>query len=141
MRTLFPWSCIKKDEMNQAVISLGSNINPEENIKKTKGILVQKFKPLKESAFISTKPVGNAAQPDFINGSVLIETPLNLESLQTELKKIETSLGREKTQDKFGPRTIDLDVVVFNRKIIDPDFYSRGYLKQAVLELLPGLEF
>ena len=127
--------------MNQAVIGLGSNIAPQENIQKAKGILGRKFRIVSESRFRTTHPIGNTRQPDFINGSVLIETASGIDELKAALKAIESQLGRDGSQDPFGPRTIDLDIVVWNKTVVDRDFYRREYLKHSVLELLPDLDY
>ena len=60
--------------MNRAVVGLGSNIEPDQNIQKAKGYLAKKFSILAESRFKRTKPIGSVVQPDFINGVILIET-------------------------------------------------------------------
>lgn len=126
--------------MAQAIISLGSNIDPEANIAKARERLKQDFKVLAESVFVTTRAVGCAHQPDFLNGAVLIETDLGLEPLKSRLKELERSLGRREEQHGFQPRTIDLDVVVFNGAVIDKDFYRRDFLQQSVLELAPELK-
>lgn len=127
--------------MNEVVIGLGSNIDPDKNIEKAISYLEDKYMLLAKSAFIQTKPVGIVDQPDFINGSVLIQTSLDQNTLDEELKKDETALGRSKSDQKFGPRKIDLDIIVFNRNIIDQDFYQRDFLKDSVLELIPDLKY
>lgn len=123
--------------MNRAVISIGSNINPDRNIKGAITLLEEDLKILGKSKFVRTKPIGYPHQPDFINGALLTATELELNELITLLKSIEKKLKRSKTGNKYGPRTIDLDVVVWNGKIIDADFYERDFVKKAVLELLP----
>ncbi len=125
--------------MNRVIIGLGSNIKPNENIQQAREILAQKYQIVAESCFKVTKPVGTIKQADFINGSVLIETELNIDQLKSELGGIEKGLGRNRPRDRFGPRTIDLDIVVWNENIIDQDFYERDYLKESVLELIPSL--
>mgnify|MGYP001579912522 FL=1 len=127
--------------MNQVIISVGSNIEPDKNIAKAREILAKDFEVVAETDFISTKPVGYTQQPDFLNGAVLIRTDLKLEPLRQHLRKIEDTLGRRRTILKFGPRTVDLDIVVWNGKLLDPDFYERDYLKKAVLELMPDLKY
>ena len=127
--------------MNQVIISVGSNIEPDKNIAKAREILSKDFEVVAETDFISTKPVGYTQQPDFLNGAVLIRTDLKLEPLRQHLRKIEDTLGRRRTILKFGPRTVDLDIVVWNGKLLDPDFYERDYLKKAVLELMPDLKY
>ena len=126
---------------NHVVVELGSNIEPEKYIPKAKQLLSEKFKIISESKFVQTKPIGGIPQPDFINGAILLETELNAQELKTVLKSLEEQLGREKGSPPFGPRTIDLDIVVWNGEIIDQDFYKRAYLKESVLELCPDLRY
>lgn len=127
--------------MNQVIIAVGSNIEPDKNIAKAREVLAKDFELVAETDLVSTKPVGYTQQPDFLNGAVLIRTDLKLEPLRQHLKKIEDTLGRRRTILKFGPRTVDLDIVVWNGKLLDPDFYERDYLKKAVLELMPDLKY
>jgi 2-amino-4-hydroxy-6-hydroxymethyldihydropteridine diphosphokinase len=87
------------------------------------------------SSFLETKPIGITKQPDFLNGAVKIHTLYPFEELNRLLKNIEDELGRDRTAPKFGPRTMDLDIVVWNDKIIDPDYYTRDFLKSAVDQL------
>ena len=107
--------------MNRTVIGLGSNIEPEKNIQNARTTLAQEHCVLAESRFIVTKPVGEITQPDFINGTVLIETDLTIEQLKPILKKTEIRLGRKEKHLRCGPREIDLDIVTWNQKIIDHD--------------------
>lgn len=127
--------------MNQAIIAVGSNIEPDKNIARVREILAKDFELVAETEFIETKPVGYTQQPDFLNGAVFIRTDLKLELLRQHLRKIEDTLGRHRGVLAFGPRTVDLDIVVWNGKLLDPDFYERDYLKKAVLELDPGLRY
>jgi len=127
--------------MNKAIIGLGSNIDPEGNITKAREFLAGQFTILSESDFIPTKPVGFREQSDFINGAVLIETNMTLSPLKDSLKKLENLLGRKESDIPCGPRTIDLDIVVFNDDVVDNDFYERDFLKKSVLKLLPELQY
>lgn len=122
--------------MNKAVIGVGSNIDPEKNIKKTRSIFKKEQSLIRESSLVVTKPIGYTDQPDFINGAFLIETKLSFKELATYLKEVENRLGRIRTANKYGPRTIDLDIVVWNGMIVDDDYYKRDYLKNSVHEVL-----
>jgi 2-amino-4-hydroxy-6-hydroxymethyldihydropteridine diphosphokinase len=122
--------------MNTVIIGLGSNILPEENIGKAIGELAKSMRLIRQANLIRTKPVGITEQPDFFNGAVLVETGLDLIELKTLLKNLEDALGRDRTKPKYGPRTIDLDIVVWNGKIIDNDYYTRDYLPVLVGELI-----
>lgn len=125
---------------NIAAISVGSNIDPYENIAKAKALLADEHRILAESDFVKTSPVGILDQPDFVNGAWLIETQLVCKDLQAALKLIENKCGRKITANKFGPRTIDLDVAVWNDQVIDKDVHERDFLRQAIKQILPCVD-
>jgi len=124
--------------MNRAVIGVGSNIDPDTNIAKARVQLKEEFCVLAESRVVETAPVGFTQQANFKNGAVLFETRLHRDAVTKILKGIERKLGRQVGGARYGPRTIDLDLVVWNDCIVDPDFYTRNFLRNAVLEVLPG---
>ena len=126
--------------MNKVIIGLGSNIAPQENMVKAVNALKGQFSILKVSKIITTKPIGFLEQDDFLNATVLMETPLDQVELIKALKAIEDTLGRNRSNPKFGPRTIDLDIIIWNGDIIDPDFYERDFLQTLVLEICPELK-
>jgi len=126
--------------MNTAVIGLGSNINPEENIGKARDAIAGEFKVIKSSSFVETEPIGFIDQDKFINGALLIETDMDERSLKSRLKKLESSLGRVKTENRYGPRTIDLDILVWNGEVVDEEVYEREFLVRSIEELIPGIE-
>ncbi|MBF0277556.1 MAG: 2-amino-4-hydroxy-6-hydroxymethyldihydropteridine diphosphokinase [SAR324 cluster bacterium] len=125
--------------MNQAIIAAGSNIKPQYHIEQARIQLNEAKMLLAESQFIQTTPIGNTDQPDFINGAFLIETRFDARQLKAWLKALEDNLGRVRGADKFGPRTIDLDIVVWNKEIVDDEVYERDFLKNSVIELCPEL--
>ncbi len=61
--------------------------------------------------------------------------------MKTRLREIESGLGRVRTGNKNGPRTIDLDILVWNGEVVDDDVYEREFLKTSIRELLPGFTF
>ncbi len=99
-------------------------------------LLGREVEILKVSEMVQTKPIGIDNQPDFTNGAVKISTVLNRQDLNLLLKSIEDKLGRDRTVAKLGPSTIDLDIVVWNGEIVDPDYFTRDYLKYSVDQLL-----
>lgn len=125
--------------MNRAVIAVGSNIDPERNIAEARRRIVAAQRLLGESPVVETEPIGKADQPNFFNGTLCIETPMDREALRAWLHGIEQDLGRRRTGDKYGPRTIDLDIVVWNGEVVDDDVYRRDYLKAGVRQVWPGL--
>ena len=121
--------------MNEVIIGIGSNINAEINISIMIDILKKKVEMVKISEMIKTKPIGISTQPDFTNGAIKIRTNLNQEDLTKLMKSIEDEMGRDRSVSKFGPRCIDLDIVVWNGVIVDDDYYTRDFLKKSVDEI------
>ena len=122
--------------MNQAIISVGSNIEPERNCYQAYEILNQEHTILSKSSFRVTAPVGYQNQPDFLNGAFCIETSLERLDFNHYLKQVERRLGRIKGPIKSGPRTIDLDIIIWNRYVVHDDFYSRDYVYPFVQDLI-----
>lgn len=123
--------------MNICIIGIGSNIEAEINIPKMLEILQTKVEVLQVSKLLKTKPIGIIDQGDFTNGAVKIKTKLDQLALNKLLKKIEDQMGRDRLKPKFGPRCIDLDIAVWNGKIVDKDYYTRDFLQSSVNELIP----
>jgi 2-amino-4-hydroxy-6-hydroxymethyldihydropteridine diphosphokinase len=126
--------------MNRAVIGMGSNVSPEDNISKAILRISQVHRIIKQSRFVVTPPIGSTDQPDFINGALLIETAMERDSLKAWLQKVEAELGRVRSENRNAPRTIDLDIVVWSGEIVDEDVYLRDFLRRAVQEVCPGLK-
>ena len=125
---------------HEVVIGLGSNIDPEANLEQAVLELKSRFKVSKRSQWTRTKPIGIQDQPDFYNGALLMETELEQQKLKQELKLIEDFLGRDRNLPKFGPRTIDLDILIWNKKVVDEDYYERDFLRKGVEEIIPDIE-
>ncbi|WP_211316002.1 2-amino-4-hydroxy-6-hydroxymethyldihydropteridine diphosphokinase [Mangrovibacterium marinum] len=121
--------------MNTCIISIGSNIHPDENIRKMLAILCAECCLLKVSDLIRTKPIGIEDQPDFVNGAALLKTELERGVFEAYLKDVEDRLGRDRSLPKFGPRTMDLDLVVWNDELQDEDYFTRDFLRKAVNQL------
>lgn len=123
---------------------MGSNIDPESNIIKALTLLNEMTEVTGVSLFYRTKPLGNTSQPDFINGIFEIMTGLPARELKTSvLGAIETELGRVRTGDKNAPRTMDLDILLYNEKVIcegdiripDPQIRERAFINIPLYEL------
>ncbi len=117
------------------IIGIGSNIDPEQNIAEALRILGQENEIIKTSGFIKTAPIGITEQPDFLNGAVKVSTDKEKDSFRKYLKEIEDQLKRDRSAALYGPRTIDLDIVIWDGEIVDNDYYKRDFLKKAVDEL------
>ncbi len=122
--------------MNDVLLSVGSNINPVENIRRAELILAREHILVDATEAMVTKPVGYQYQPDFLNSALYLRASLDFESLNRYLKGVEKRLGRVKTAIKSGPRTIDLDIVVWNDRIVRQQEYDRyEYVRLPIDEL------
>jgi 2-amino-4-hydroxy-6-hydroxymethyldihydropteridine diphosphokinase len=121
--------------MNSAIIGIGSNIEPGANVEAAVELVAGRCRLAARSDLVWTDPIGIADQPRFLNGAILIETELALDALKEFLHQVEDSLGRVRGGPRFGPRTIDLDVLVFNGQVIHPDVAARPFVRDAVEQL------
>jgi 2-amino-4-hydroxy-6-hydroxymethyldihydropteridine diphosphokinase len=122
--------------VNEAVIGVGSNIDPHRNVARARELIAAECELVEESPFVRTTPIGSTDQADFLNGAFLIRTPLDRRRFVARLKAIESRLGRIRTANRYGPRTIDLDLVVWNGMVVDRDYHSRDFLRRSVRTVL-----
>lgn len=124
--------------MNRFVLGLGSNINPRSNIRLAIDALSRHFTIGAASRLVQTKPLGYTRQSDFLNGALLLTSDRDRADVEALLRAVEHDLGRRRTANRNAPRTIDLDMVVWNNQLVDDDYYDRKFLRTAVREVLPG---
>ncbi|HLU94612.1 MAG TPA: 2-amino-4-hydroxy-6-hydroxymethyldihydropteridine diphosphokinase [Membranihabitans sp.] len=129
------------DRLNEAIIGMGSNIEPESNIKNALESLSKVCGIRNQSKFIYTEPEKLKDQARFLNGAVVIDTPLPFEELKSYLKSLEDQMGRQRSGPQNGPRNIDLDIILYNGSITDEEVYEYSFLQQFLRELRPDLEF
>jgi 2-amino-4-hydroxy-6-hydroxymethyldihydropteridine diphosphokinase len=127
--------------MTRVFIGIGSNIDPETNVLEAVKRLGEAARITGVSTFYRTEPEGRPSQPPFYNGVVEIETDLPPDELkQSVLKRIEDELGRVRTEDRYAPRTIDLDVLIYDDlPTSDPRIRERAFLTVPLCELAPDL--
>ncbi|WP_441291898.1 2-amino-4-hydroxy-6-hydroxymethyldihydropteridine diphosphokinase [Sorangium sp. KYC3313] len=127
---------------------MGSNIDPEDNVREALRRLDQEGRIVAVSTFYRTAALGVRPQPDYYNGVVEIEVDIDAASLKHSiLRRIEDALGRRRTADAYAPRTIDLDLLVYGdsplfvdgRPVPDPDALARPFVAVPLAELAPGL--
>jgi 2-amino-4-hydroxy-6-hydroxymethyldihydropteridine diphosphokinase len=132
--------------VNLAYLALGSNLEPERHLPEAVRRLAQVGQVRAASAVWETAPVGFADQPNFLNAALLLATPLGAQDLCTRIiPALEAALGRVRTQNKNGPRTIDVDLVLFNQEVLDlghrhipdPDIATRPFLAIPLAEIAP----
>jgi len=121
--------------MNHAVISIGSNIQPQRHVQAALDMLASHLELLAHSAIVQTRPIDRPLQDDYLNTCALVATDMDRPALEHWLHDVEAALGRVRSADKFAPRTIDLDVIVWNGEIVDGDVHEREFLRAAVEEL------
>jgi dihydroneopterin aldolase/2-amino-4-hydroxy-6-hydroxymethyldihydropteridine diphosphokinase len=133
-------------DLSRALISIGSNIDSENNMREAVKRLSQQVRLLKVSPVYETLPVGGSRQPNFLNAATLIETQLDPEELKAQvLQPIEKQLGRVRTGDKNAPRTIDLDIALYGDRVVelgerhipDPDILKHAHLALPLADLAP----
>lgn len=108
--------------MHRAYILVGSNIDKERNLPAAIRLLEECCHVVAVSSIYETMPVGRTDQPSFFNAAVIVETPLPARTLKWQvLRSIEKQLGRVRTGDPNAPRTIDLDIVLFDDTVFDLD--------------------
>jgi 2-amino-4-hydroxy-6-hydroxymethyldihydropteridine diphosphokinase len=135
----------------RAYVGLGANLGPKEVtilravdlLGATDGIAVLGLSRLRE-----TDPVGVTDQPMFLNGAVALETVLSPWELLDVLLRIEQELGRVRDDERWGPRTIDLDLLVYGDETLDepglrvphPRLHERRFALEPLADLDPELE-
>ena len=124
-------------DLHLAYLSLGSNIQPEMNLVRAIERLGNYGRLEKISSAWESESVG-ADGPNYLNACVLLVTPLQ----QTELKEqallpIETGLGRQRSADRFAPRTIDIDIVLFDGKSGDDKYWEQAFVVVPLAEIHP----
>jgi len=122
--------------LHQVIISVGSNIDPHKNIRLSHEVLDNETGLLAVADIIKTTPIGYTQQPDFLNTAYLIETHLEYDDFNAFLKSVEDRLGRERGTIKSGPRTIDLDIIVWDRNVVTQDYFSYDYVSTPVNQIL-----
>lgn len=122
----------------KAVIALGANIgDPKEQMAIAIALLYESLDVIAISTVISTTPVGGPAQPDYLNAVCIAESDLPAADLLALLHGIEKSLGRVR-EEKWGPRTIDLDLIQYGAILSSADEltlpHPRAHERRFVLE-------
>jgi 2-amino-4-hydroxy-6-hydroxymethyldihydropteridine diphosphokinase len=122
-----------------ACLGLGSNIDPGLHLRRA----IKRLRTAVTVEAVSTaweSPAVGCDGPDYVNAALLVRTPLSQEALSTTLKQIEVQLGRHRLGGRPADRlTIDIDMVVFDREIIEDDLWSQAYRAVPTAELMPDL--
>lgn len=129
-------------------IGVGSNIEPEHNITDALARLSKHVDITGVSSFYKTAPLLRKNQNNYLNGVWQISTSITPKKFKFGvLRTIEKELHRNRKSDKYAPRTIDLDLLLYGDTVIqeddltipDPDIYKRSFIAFPLSELNPGL--
>ena len=136
--------------MTRAYVGLGANLGDRERTLREavdalgaeEGIEVAAVSTLRE-----TDPVGVGEQPRFLNGVAALETSLGARELLDRLFAVEQRFGRVRFPGEHGPRTLDLDLLLYGDETIDepglalphPRMHERRFVLEPLAELAPGL--
>jgi len=130
-----------------AFVGLGSNLGDRQNNIRTALDLIDSVSGLGVlgvSSFYECEPVGRSAQPDFINAVAEVGTSLSPRSLLKALQGIEKSMGRASSRRRWGPRLIDLDILLYGEALVlEPDLvipHALMHVRRFVLAPLCELE-
>jgi dihydroneopterin aldolase/2-amino-4-hydroxy-6-hydroxymethyldihydropteridine diphosphokinase len=134
--------------MPRVFIGIGSNIEPAKNVRAAVHRLARQTRLVGVSTVYCTDALGRTEQPSYFNCVAEIETDLSpVQVKHAMLRPIEDELWRVRTQDKYAPRTIDLDLIVYGDLVMDdgdirlpdPDILERPFLAISLSELAPDL--
>jgi 2-amino-4-hydroxy-6-hydroxymethyldihydropteridine diphosphokinase len=136
--------------VTRAYVGLGANLGDREGslraavdaLAAEDGVDVVAVSTLRE-----TEPVGVGEQPRFLNGVVALETTLSARELLGRLLALEERFGRVRALGEHGPRTLDLDLLLYGDEMIDepgltvphPRLHERRFVLEPLAELVPGL--
>ena len=136
--------------MARAYIGLGANVGPrEETLRRAVDLLAgeEGVEVVGVSTLQETEPVGVVDQPRFLNGAMAVETTLSARELLDVLLRTERTLGRVRDGTRWGPRTVDLDLLVYADEVVDepglrvphPRLQERRFVLEPLAELDPAL--
>lgn len=138
--------------MTLVYIAIGSNLaSPLDQVNAAIAALgdIPHSRTVAVSAFYRTPPLGPQDQPDYLNAALALETFLEPEALLDQTQRIELQQGRVRKAERWGPRTLDLDIMLFGDRIIRSerltvphyDMHNRGFMLWPLAEIAPDLRF
>jgi 2-amino-4-hydroxy-6-hydroxymethyldihydropteridine diphosphokinase len=127
-------------ESHLAYLSLGSNIEPEANLPEAVQLLSAHGEVQAISSVWESEPVGTTG-PNYLNTCVLFKSRFSEGDLKEKvIGPIESQLGRHRSGDKYAPRPIDIDIVIFNGKLTNADTLNLAYVVVPLAEIHPGFQ-
>lgn len=142
--------CSNAPVLAETFIALGSNLGDRE-LHLLRGVAeigkIRESRITALSSFYDTEPVGPPGQGNYLNAVLRLETLLTPRELLTELQRIETVVFNRRRDVRWGPRTIDLDILLFGEEVIDePDLaipharlHERRFVLAPLAEIAPDV--
>ena len=129
-----------KPTTHQACLLLGSNIEPEINLPRAVDMLQEQLKVMQASSVWESASV-DCCYPDYLNIALRVATALKANELKDQvLRPLEARMGRVRTDDKNAPRTIDIDIILFDDVVLDPALWQHAHRAVPVSELFPEFQ-
>jgi len=133
--------------MPRVFVAVGSNVDPEENVMRGVRLLGAEVVFRNVSTFYRTPALDRPHDPPFANGVIEVDAELDPFEMKALLRRIELTLGRERTDDRYAPRTLDLDLLLHGDQVLasdgislpHPDIRARAFVAIPLLELAPDL--
>ena len=126
--------------MHRICLLLGSNIQPEKNLPLAVNLLQKQLTILQTSSVWESKSVGSDSA-NILNAALLGLTSLEAEILKKQvLRPLEAQLGRVRTRDKNAPRTIDIDILLFDQQLLELNLWQYAYRAVPMAEILPDYQ-
>lgn len=131
---------------HRAFIGVGSNLDPIENVRRGLSLLHEEFGAIRVSPTYQTDPVGAPGTPDFLNLVVELRTDRTAADLCAWLHRLETECGRVRAADANTPRTLDLDLLLYDDLVSDvapllphPQVATAAFVLVPLADLEPEL--
>jgi 2-amino-4-hydroxy-6-hydroxymethyldihydropteridine diphosphokinase len=126
--------------VHRVCLLLGSNIQPEKNLPLAVDLLRKQLTILQISSVWESKAVGSDSA-NILNAALLALTSLEAEVLKEQvLHPLEAQLRRVRTRDKNSPRTIDLDILLFDQQLLELNLWQSAYRAVPMAEVLPNFQ-
>jgi len=126
--------------MHRAYLNLGSNIQPEINLVKAVQLLQNYGEIHGVSNAWESKAIGMDG-PNYLNACLLFISPIIQSELkETVIRPIEAQLGRQRSENKYTPRTIDIDIILFDEKPYNYKFWNYAFVIIPLAEIYPDYQ-
>lgn len=117
------------------LVGMGSNIDAESHLLTAAAALRAAYGEVSFSCVYRSAAVGMDG-PDFLNACCLLRTTRSQQSLRMHLKMLEDMQGRDRSEGGWRPRTIDLDVLIYDREVVDDELYRYAHAFVPAAELV-----